>query len=240
MTTEEAPLLDFAQVWVGTEGAWRVRDVTVEIPASGVTAIIGPSGAGKSTLLRLGNRLEIPARGRVTYRGDDVADLDPLRLRREVGMVFQRPTPFAGTVRENLHVAEQGATEDALAEVLSQAELSADLLDRPATELSGGEAQRVCLARTLLTRPGTLLMDEPTSSLDPGARLALEQLAVGLARRGTSVVWVSHDLAQVRRIAERVVVMLDGTVAHVGPPDSLADGAPEPVRQFLEEAAGAE
>lgn len=240
MKTEGAPLLDFAQVWVGAEGAWRVRDVTAEIPASGVTAIIGPSGAGKSTLLRLGNRLAAPARGTVSYRGTDVADLDPLWLRRTVGMVFQRPTPFGGTVRENLHVADPAATEEALVDALTQAELSPDLLGRAATDLSGGEAQRVCLARTLLTRPGVLLMDEPTSSLDPGARLALEQLTIGLARRGTCVVWVSHDLAQVRRVADRVLVMLDGTVVHAGLPGSLVDGAPGAVVQFLEEGAGAE
>lgn len=238
--TAAAPLFLFEGVWVGAEGAWRVRDVNVGIPAEGVTAIVGPSGAGKSTLLRLGNRLEVPERGSVAFRGTDVADLDPLRLRRRVGMVFQRPTPFAGTVRENLRVADSEATEDALRSALAQAELTPDFLGRVATELSGGEAQRVCLARTLLTQPEALLMDEPTSALDPGARMALERLAVCLAANGTSVVWVTHDLAQVGRIAERVLVMLDGSIAHVGPSDSLAEGAPAAVRRFLEEADGAE
>lgn len=234
------PLFSFDDVWVGAEGAWRVCGVEADVPASGVTAIVGPSGSGKSTLLRLGNRLQEPARGTVRFRGADVAGLDPLALRRSVGMVFQRPTPFPGTVAENLRVAAPGASRDEMTAALSQAEMPAEFLDRQATELSGGEAQRVCLARTLLTHPEALLMDEPTSALDPAARLALERLAGGLAERGVPIVWVTHDLAQVRRIADSVLVMIDGTVAHRGRPGSLAAGAPDSVRRFLEGASDAE
>ncbi len=240
VTGAPTPLFSFDDVWVGAEGAWRVRRVTADVPASGITAIVGPSGAGKSTLLRLGNRLEAPASGTVRFRGSDVAGLDPLSLRRSVGMVFQRPTPFPGTVEENLRVAEPDASGDAMAAALSQAELPPEFLARQAMELSGGEAQRVCLARTLLTHPEALLMDEPTSSLDQVARLALERLACGLAARGVPIVWVTHDLAQVGRIADSVLVMIDGTVAHCGRPDSLAAGAPGAVARFLEEDTGAE
>lgn len=240
MTPPAAPLFAFEQVWVGSDGAWRVREVDAELPGEGVTAIVGPSGSGKSTLLRCCNRLEVPACGTVRFRGDDVLRLEPLALRRRVGMVFQRPTPFAGTVRENLRVAAPQAGDDVLAAVLARSDLTPAFLDRPATELSGGEAQRACLARTLLTGPEVLLMDEPTSALDPVARQALERLARDLADDGVPVVWVSHDFSQVRRVADRVLVMLDGSVAHSGLPGCLADGAPAAVRAFLEGAGHAD
>jgi putative ABC transport system ATP-binding protein len=212
-----------------------VRDVTTVIPVDGVTAVIGPSGAGKSTLLRTCNRLEAPTSGCVRFRGDDVAGLDPLELRRRVGMVFQRPTPFPGSVLDNLRAAEPRLAEEDAAAMLSRARLTRDFLERPATELSGGEAQRVCLARTLATDPEVLLMDEPTSSLDPQARTALEQLALDLASSGVSVVWVTHDLAQMRRIANSVVVMIGGRVAHSGSAAALDDTARPDVVRFLDE-----
>jgi len=105
------PLLTFEHVWVGRDDAWRLRDVVAEVPDTGITALVGPSGSGKSTLLRLCNRLEVPTQGRVLLRSDDIAALDPLPLRRRVGMVFQRPTPFPGTVRENLQVAAPEVTD---------------------------------------------------------------------------------------------------------------------------------
>lgn len=212
-----------------------VRDVTTVIPDTGVTAVIGPSGAGKSTLLRTCNRLEAPTSGTVSFHAEDVATLDPLLLRRRVGMVFQRPTPFPGTVLENLRVAEPGLAEREAVAALGRARLAPGFLNRPATELSGGEAQRVCLARTLVTGPEVLLMDEPTSSVDPQARVALEQLARDLSASGVRVVWVTHDLAQMRRIADEVVVMIDGRVAHTGPASMLEASAPAEVLRFLDE-----
>ena len=235
-----APLFTFDDVWVGHDGAWRLRAVDADVPDAGITALVGPSGAGKSTLLRLCNKLEVPSRGRVLLRGSDLAAADPLALRRRVGMVFQRPTPFPGTVRENLRVAKADVTDGEAREVLAAADLPDGFLDRLATELSGGEAQRVCLARTLLTGPEVLLMDEATSSLDPGSRLALERLARRLAERGVRVLWVTHDFAQVRRVADHVLVVLAGEVVHRGPPATLVDGAPPAVRAFLVEASDAE
>ncbi len=199
-----------------------------------MTAVVGPSGAGKTTLLRLCNRLEVPSRGRVLFRGGDVAQLDPLVLRRRVGLVAQRPTPFPGSVADNLHVAQADADEAAMTAVLERVELGPGFLDRPATELSGGEAQRVCLARTLLTDPEVLLMDEPTSSLDPHTRYALEALARTQALGGVPVVWVSHDLEQVNRIADQVVVVVKGTIVHTGAArDFDVASMPSEALQFL-------
>jgi UDP-glucose/iron transport system ATP-binding protein len=191
------------------------------VPDEGVTVVIGPSGSGKTTLLRLCNRLEVPDAGCVRFRGDDVAGLDPLALRRQVGMVFQRPTVFAGTVRENLAVAAADLDDEGACAALAHADLPPSFLDRPAHELSGGEGQRVCLARTLAAHPEVLLMDEPTSSIDERSTKVLEELARQRAADGTPVVWVTHDLAQMRRLADHVLVLADGRVVHAGPPDSV-------------------
>jgi putative ABC transport system ATP-binding protein len=194
----------------------RVLDgVTIDLPDSGVTVLLGPSGAGKSTLLRLCNRLEVPTEGEVRFRGTNLDDMDPLKLRRRVGMVFQRPTPFPGTVRDNLRVAAPDGDDATFVTALERAALAPGFLDRVADELSGGEAQRACLARTLVTEPEVLLMDEPTSSLDVDATRVLEQLACGIAcdpDRPVPVVWVTHDLLQADRIADHRVAIVDGQV----------------------------
>lgn len=191
------------------------------VPGTGVTAVFGPSGSGKSTLLRLCDRLDVPTAGRVLFGGVDVAGLDPLRLRRRVGMVFQRPTPFPGTVADNLRVAWPDASHDEMTEALTRAALSTgsadSWLERDATALSGGEAQRVCLARTLITRPEVLLLDEPTSAMDTTAASLVEQAVRDLARDGMAVLWVTHDSAQVARIADRVLRVDEGRCAGFGP-----------------------
>ena len=211
----------------------RLEDACGSVPRDGVTALIGPSGSGKSTLLRCCNRLEVPTAGRVLYGGEDVATLDPLKLRRKVGMVFQRPTPFPGTVRENLQIAEPSISEVDAVSVLERVGLDASFLDRMATELSGGEAQRVCLARTLATLPKVVLMDEVTSSVDPAQRLGLEGLARSLVSAGVTVLWVTHDLDQMRRVADHVLVVIDGHINHAAHPSTVEQGAPESVRAFL-------
>lgn len=211
---EGPPLFEFERVEVVPGPGPPVLAVDhLRIPDAGITVVIGPSGAGKSTLLRLCNRLEAATSGRVRYRGDDVTACDPLVLRRRVGMVFQRPTLFAGTVADNMAVADPGAGEDACRAVLDRVGLVPTFLARTADDLSGGEAQRACLARTLLTEPDVLLMDEPTSSLDPSATRVLERLVTSLAADGVPVLWVTHDLAQAERIADRMVVLVGGHVA---------------------------
>ena len=209
-----AALFSFEDVVVEVGGLRVLDGVTAEVAPGGVTCLVGRSGSGKSTLLRLCNRLEVATAGVVRYRGDDVLALDPLRHRRRVGMVFQRPTPFPGTVRDNLLVARPDAGEVELAHALERAALEAAFLDRVADQLSGGEAQRVCLARTLITEPEVLLMDEPTSALDDEATSVLEALACGLAcsAEAVPVLWVTHDRNQVDRIADHRLVVEDGQV----------------------------
>lgn len=191
-------------------GKHLLDDVSAGVLSGAITVVAGPSGAGKSTLLRVGDRLEIPTSGRVLLDGIDTATMDPCILRRQVGMVFQRPVLFAGTVTDNLRVADASATTDRLAEALDLVGLGTEYLGRTGDDLSGGEAQRVCIARTLLTDPRILLMDEPTSALDPTNRHAVEDLTRDLAERGLAVMWVTHDHDQVERLADQLIVLRDG------------------------------
>jgi putative ABC transport system ATP-binding protein len=220
---DRSPLFRFEHVGVTGNAGPRLADVDAAVPDTGITVVVGPSGSGKSTLLRLCNRLEAPTTGTVRFRGDDVATLDPLALRRRVGMVFQGPTPFAGSVRDNLRVADSDLGDDDAKLVLDRADLAPGFLDRPADELSGGEAQRMCLARTLATAPEVLLMDEPTSSVDARSRRALEDMTQALARDGVPVVWVTHDLPQARRLADEVLVLAGGRVAYAGAPQDAGE-----------------
>jgi putative ABC transport system ATP-binding protein len=216
----------FDEVVVERGGVRALDGFTARIPCRGVTVLSGPSGAGKSTLLRLCNRLEVPTAGRVSFRGQDMAGLDPLPLRRQVGMVFQRPTPFPGTVRDNLLAAAPDADQTELEQALARAALEGSWLDRDATTLSGGEAQRVCVARTLVTRPEVLLLDEPTSSLDAAATQVFEHAIDELTRQGMAVLWVSHDPAQVNRVADRVLPIAHGRLVAAGP-GATSPGAEE-------------
>lgn len=208
---ESTELLAFDGVSFAVDADREIlHEVSLSVAPAAVTVLAGPSGAGKSTLLRLGNRLDIQSAGSVRFRGEDSAAIDPRELRRRVGMVFQKPVPFAGSVRMNLKVGAPLAGDEELARTLERVGLEASVLDRVADDLSGGEAQRMCIARTLLTQPEVILMDEPTSALDHENRLGIEHLAKELAQEGIGILWVSHDLSQVRRIADHAVVLIDG------------------------------
>jgi putative ABC transport system ATP-binding protein len=216
------PLFTFVDVHVELGGRDVLRGVDAEVPDGALTTIVGPSGSGKSTLLRLCNRLAVPSRGRVLFRGTDLADLDVLATRRRVGMVFQAPTLFAGTVRDNLLVAAPEATADRWIDALARAELDRAFLDRDADTLSGGEAQRACLARTLITGPEVLLADEPTSSLDQATARALERMIRALVDDGVAVLWVTHDPAQARRLGDWALALDRGQVVATGEPAEVA------------------
>ena len=207
----EPAVLVFEDVsFVVSDGRSVLTGVSLEVAPGQVTVVVGPSGSGKSTLLRLGNRLDAPTAGVVRFKGVDLAETDTRLLRRNVGMVFQKPIPFAGSVRANLAIADSKASDQRFTAVLERVGLDETYLERIADDLSGGEAQRMCIARTLLTDPRVILMDEPTSALDPENRLGIEALALELANKGIGVVWVTHDLDQAHRIADRIEVLLEG------------------------------
>ncbi len=176
----------------------------------GITAIVGPSGSGKSTLLRLLNRLDVPTSGSILLDGTDLAELDPQSLRRRVAMVFQRPLVFPGTVIDNLTVAHPDLADTEAVAALNRVGLGEVRLDQDAESLSGGEAQRLALARVLLNDPEVLLADEVTSSLDREAAAAIDQLLLKLAAEGMTIVAVTHNAAQADAIATRIVTLVDG------------------------------
>lgn len=204
-------LFRFDDVHVADGSHEILRGVTLEIPEGGITVLTGPSGAGKSTLLRLCNRLEVISSGRLWFRGRPLMERDPIELRREVGMVFQRPTPFPGTVAENLRAA--AALDDPQVDaLLARVGIARDLAGRDALTLSGGEAQRVCMARTLATGCSVLLADECTSSLDAAATEVVEATARRLADDGDTVVWVTHDEQQAARLGDHHIRIEEGRI----------------------------
>jgi putative ABC transport system ATP-binding protein len=185
----------------------------------GTTCVAGPSGSGKSTLLRLLNRLVDPERGSVSYDGRDVRELDVLELRREACLVPQLPALLDGTVAENVAYGPSLSNRDFdLEHCLDLAGLDVSFADRQGSKLSVGEQQRVMLARALALGPKVLLLDEQTSALDEDARTAVEETLVELRERlGISIVLVTHDLDQARRLADWVVRIDVGRVAAQGP-----------------------
>ncbi|MBS1876195.1 MAG: ATP-binding cassette domain-containing protein [Acidobacteria bacterium] len=179
-----------------------------------MVALVGPSGSGKSSLLRLINRLDEPTGGRVLLDGRDYREIAPRELRRRVGMVMQRPYLFPGTVADNVRFgpAQRGLTvSDAEVDgLLARVDL-AGFGARGVDRLSGGEAQRVSIARALANGPEALLLDEPTSALDEGRVEFVERLVGEMVReRGLVCLMVTHDREQARRMADRVLRMADG------------------------------
>jgi putative ABC transport system ATP-binding protein len=178
---------------------------------SGSTALLGPSGSGKSTLLRLLNRLADPDAGTVRFHGTDVRELDPLELRRRVGLVPQLPAPVPGSVADNIGFGPHLEGRDVDPErPVRLAGLDTSFLDRDASRLSVGEQQRVMLARALALEPEVLLLDEPTASLDSAATAAVEDALRDL--QGVSLILVTHDPGQADRLAERTIHLSAGRV----------------------------
>ncbi len=202
-----------------------ILDVDSLTLPEGVVAIIGPSGAGKSTMLRLLNRLIVPEKGRVFYRDEDLSQMDPRDLRRRVGMVFQVPIMFEGTVLDNISYGPRlaGVNVDDPEGILRLVSLPEDHLGRDASKLSVGEQQRVAIARALANSPEVLLMDEPTSALDPGSTRRVEQMIKKIGKRVT-VILVSHDLKQAEEVATHCVVMECGLVTRQGSAEEAVKG----------------
>ncbi|WP_249695333.1 ATP-binding cassette domain-containing protein [Stappia sp. WLB 29] len=224
-------------------GGKRLIDgIDIRIGQGRKTMIMGANGAGKSLLLRLLHGLIVPTAGRMTWRG---GPLDK-SARRAQAMVFQRPVMLRRSVLANLAFALKvrglrgPAREARIAEALDKAQLG-DLARSPARVLSGGEQQRLALARALACDPELLFLDEPTASLDPASTQAIESLIADASRRGVTVVMVSHDLGQARRLADDIVFLQAGRVAESGPasrvlcsPRSEAAGAWLEGRLFLD------
>ena len=213
---------ELREVCVERDGVLIIDRVTATIAPGRCTALVGPSGAGKSTLLRLFNRLDDPSSGTVLLDGAALDSLDVLALRRRVGLVGQRPVLVTDSVREELRVGAPQLTDDEALGLLKRVGLSEEFHARPTAGLSGGEGQRVCLARTLVVGPEVLLLDEPTSALDPEAAAAVEDTLCGLLGGGLTAILVSHSAAQVRRMADDALVLRKGRLVESGPVAEVA------------------
>ena len=198
-------------------GSYRaVRDVSIDIPQRQVTAFIGPSGCGKSTVLRCFNRLNdliesFHLKGKMTYHGQDLyaPDVDPVEVRRRIGMVFQKPNPFPKTIYDNIAYGPrisnyQGDMDELVETSLRRAALwdeVKDKLQESGFSLSGGQQQRLCIARTIAVQPEVVLMDEPCSALDPISTLKVEELMKELTQDYTIII-VTHNMQQATRVAD--------------------------------------
>ena len=222
-------------LWYGSHQA--LKNITIDIPEKSITALIGPSGCGKSTFLKTLNRMndlvpDVKITGDVRYRDEDIFDpaLDVSELRREVGMVFQKPNPFPMSIYDNIaygprtHGIKNRAQLDEIVEKSLRGaaiwDEVKDRLQKNALGLSGGQQQRLCIARALAVEPAVLLMDEPTSALDPISTSKIEELAMQLKERYTIVI-VTHNMQQAVRISDRTAFFLLGELVECGETETL-------------------
>jgi phosphate transport system ATP-binding protein len=229
------PALEAADVSVyyGTKQA--VQLVSLVVPTKQVVALIGPSGCGKSTLLRCFNRMndlvaEARVEGRVDFRGQDLyaEGIDPVEVRRRIGMVFQKPNPFPKSIYDNVAFGPKingfrGNLDELVEESLRQAALWDEVSDRlndSAYTLSGGQQQRLCIARTLAVKPEIVLMDEPASALDPIATQRIEELIYELKKKYTIVI-VTHNMQQAARISDYTAFLYMGELIEYGPTETI-------------------
>jgi len=224
------------------EGQTILDEVELDLPAGEIIALVGPSGAGKTSLIRLLNRLDDPVSGQIFYRERPITQFPVRELRHKIGFVFQAPVMFPGTVRDNLDVAlelsgdKKDNADDRVAAIMAVVELDLELLHRDGDSLSGGEKQRVNIARALLTSSEVLLMDEPTSALDPETADRLMDTIRRLRReQRLTIVMVTHRLSEARRTSDLVIVMEGGRVIEKGRTIDIFEGVTNPrVRAFFD------
>lgn len=206
-----------------------VKNINLDIIENEVLAFIGPSGCGKSTLLRIFNRMSDLAasprvEGSITYRGQEIFNMDTIELRKKIGMVFQKPNPFPMSIYDNITygprmqgIKKKSELDEIVEDSLRKAAIWDDVKDKlrkNAISLSGGQQQRICIARSIAMRPEILLMDEPTSALDPISTSKIEDLINELKEQYTIVI-VTHNMQQAARISDRTAFFLLGELIEV-------------------------
>jgi len=214
-----------------------LKNICLDIPEREITALIGPSGCGKSTFLRTLNRMNdliqgVKITGSIAFRGEDIygGHTDVTALRKQIGMVFQKPNPFPMSIFDNIAYGprlHESLSKAALAELVERSLRGAalwdevkDRLKKSALSLSGGQQQRLCIARALSVSPDVLLMDEPTSALDPASTMKIEDLMGQLKQRYTVII-VTHNMQQAARISDRTAFFLTGDLVETGPTQEI-------------------
>ncbi len=232
------PILSIRDLYLTyADGTEALRGINLDIFPNEITVLFGPSRSGKSTLLRLLNRLSdltvgAQVQGEILFDGADIfdSDVDVYDLRRRISMVFAIPTPLPGSIRDNLTyglrmagLRDRIVLEERMEVALKQAALwdeVKDRLDSSAFALSGGQKQRLCLARSLALQPEVVLLDNPTSGLDPLSTATVED-SLGELQKEYTIVMVPHSVQQAARVADRAAFLLDGELIEVGPGDQM-------------------
>ncbi|WP_071132512.1 phosphate ABC transporter ATP-binding protein PstB [Alterileibacterium massiliense] len=222
-------------LWYGESHA--LKDINLDIEEKSITALIGPSGCGKSTFIKSLNRMNdlipnVKIEGNIKYKGHDIysPDVDVNELRREIGMVFQKPNPFPMSIYDNVAYGPRthGIRSKAMLDEIVEKSLQnaaiwdevKDRLKKSALGLSGGQQQRLCIARALAVEPRVLLMDEPTSALDPISTAKVEELAVEL-KNNYSIIMVTHNMQQAARISDYTAFFFLGELIEMSNTDLL-------------------
>lgn len=238
MNTSYKPAIHFHQVDYGVENNLILSGITGSFPEGRITTLVGPSGAGKTTLLKLCNGLISPESGELYIKGKNINDFAPVELRKCVGMALQSAPMIAGTVMNNLalplEIRGEKLSEEEAIKLLHDVGLEEKVLNKKVKELSGGQRQKVSIARTLVNRPKILLLDEITSSLDLTSLKEIEELIVKINQKyGTTIIWITHNLQQALTIGNYTWVMMDGKVIETGESELLESPVNEQVRRFV-------
>lgn len=220
----------------GHKGSPILKDISAKVLEGEFITIIGPSGSGKSTFLSLLNRMTDPDSGSLFFKGQLYLQMNVVELRRKIGMVFQLPTMLQGTVRDNLLVGpklfRQTLSEAELDILLEHVALPVSIKNQDARSLSGGQKQRVALARALANQPEILLLDEVTASLDPNSSLEIEELIQTLhTNEGKTILWVSHNLQQAKRVGQYTWVISEGEIVEQGRTHEVFDHPKQRITQ---------
>lgn len=236
------PAIHFNDVSYSIEENQILRGITGSFPEGKITTLVGPSGAGKTTLLKLCNGLLSPQSGEIFIKGKEIGSFEPVDLRRKVGMALQSAPMIGGTVYENLtlpmELSGDKLGKEEAENLLQDVGLDAKFLERKITDLSGGQRQKVSIARTLVNKPEILLLDEITSSLDRTSLKEVEELIALINRKfGTTIIWITHNLQQALDIGDYTWVMMDGEVVETGESDLLRAPANDRVKSFVQGGA---
>ncbi|MBY0097148.1 phosphate ABC transporter ATP-binding protein [Mesobacillus maritimus] len=238
MDERYVPAIHFQQVHYSVEDIHILKDITGSFPEGRITTLVGPSGAGKSTLLKLCNGLLSPDSGEIFIKNKHINRYEPVQLRRLVGIALQSAPMVRGTVMNNMALPKvlQGETlsEEEAAELLDDVGLESDFLHRSIKDLSGGQRQKVSIARTLVNRPRILLLDEITSSLDRTSTQEIEELIVKINQKyGVTIIWITHNLQQAIQVGDYTWVMMEGEVVETGESELLKAPDNEKVQRFV-------
>lgn len=231
--------IQFVNVVFSVKDKTILQNITGTIYQNKITALVGPSGAGKSTLLKLCNGLISPTAGDILITGNNISSYSPVALRRKVGIALQSAPMIRGTVYDNLTISKnlQGKelTEQEAIQFLQMVSLDASFLHKNIDDISGGERQRISLARTLVNDCDILLLDEITSALDHRTVHEIEQLIQRIQEeKSLTIIWITHDMEQAKRVADDVWVLIDGELEEAGSTAILHDSKNERVQQFLQ------